>query len=601
MSQSDEKGAGPNVNDSGGENIRIPTAQAPKKWWNIGGPDISFAAVDPISVSNSSSTSIKEDIETSGGQTVHGSVFDDSKAAELYQPVEKYEGRHRFDPSATWSEEEERKLIRSLDWRICLPACMMFFALQLDRGNISQALSDNMLNDLHMNTNDYNNGMSIFYCSFLFAELPSQLVSKKVGPDNWIPIQMCLWSIVAICQVKITGRTTFYITRFLLGLCEGGFIPDVVLYLSYFYKNKELPVRLACFWTSYVSTNIISAFFSLWDSSSSRPWWYGGVALALCNRRRAYRSHWSSFMVKGILEYHGICANVSRFYLPPSPTQTKAHGLKGWFRGKKGWFTDRQEVIMVTRILRDDPGKATMHNRQAITPKLLWESLIDYDMWPIYLIGLTWTVPMTPPMNYLTLTLKSLGFSTFNTNLLVIPSSVLFIIQLLFWTWLSEKVNQRFLVGLVSQIWVIPLLIALEVLPAKFPHAQWVRYAITSLIVGYPYVHAILVAITSRNAGTVRTRTVGSSLYNMAVQASNIISTQIYREKDKPLYRTGNKVLLGLAAWNFCLFIGAKAYYFWKNKKRDQIWDSMDRDQKLHYLETTEDKGNKRLDFRFAH
>jgi hypothetical protein len=49
-------------------------------------------------------------------------------------------------------------------------------------------------------------------------------------------------------------------------------------------------------------------------------------------------------------------------YLPPSPTQTKSTGIKGILRGKNGWFTEREEVVMVTRILRDDPGKSTMHN-----------------------------------------------------------------------------------------------------------------------------------------------------------------------------------------------------------------------------------------------
>lgn len=44
-----------------------------------------------------------------------------------------------------------------------------------------------------------------------------------------------------------------------------------------------------------------------------------------------------------------------------------------------------------------------------------------------------------------------------------------------------------------------------------------------------------------------------------------------------------------------------KFYYIWRNKKRDEAWNALSREQKDHYLETTTDEGNKRLDFRFAH
>lgn len=80
----------------------------------------------------------------------------------------------------------------------------------------------------------------------------------------------------------------------------------------------------------------------------------------------------------------------------------------------------------------------------------------------------------------------------------------------------------------------------------------------------------------------------------MCVQASSIISSNIYRDDDKPLYRRGNKVLIVICAYNVFLFIGAKLYYKRINTKRDLIWNAMGKEERETYLETTKDNGNKR-------
>ncbi|CZR31609.1 uncharacterized protein FPRO_02154 [Fusarium proliferatum ET1] len=533
------------------------------RWYHLFGKDVSHVPVDEGYSTGSDTASLHSEIVNS-----HHNVFAAPEAVDIYKIVDGFEGAHRFEPSATWESQEEEKLVRRLDWFIALPACIMFFALQLDRGNIVQALSDGMLNDLGLTTNDYNNGMTIFYCSFLFAELPSQVIGKKLGPDVWIPIQMVLWSVVAMSQAALQGKTSFFICRWLLGMLEGGFIPDTILYLSYFYKNVELPRRLT----------------------------YG--ILHLRGHSGLHEGWRYLFVIEG--SFTALIGILTFFYLPPSPTQTSRTDWKGLLRPRSGWFSEREEIIMVTRVLRDDPGKATMHNRQGLTGSLIWEALSDYHMWPIYLIGLSWGIPNAPPQAYITLTCKALGFDTFHTNLLTIPAYTLFIIQLLFWTWVSERINQRVLLGVIGQLWSLPLLVSLAVLPPVFPGWKWAKWTLSTLLVGAPYPHAILVALTSRNAGSVRTRTVGSSLYNMSVQMSSIISSQIYRKNDAPYYYTGNKALLGVLGYNILIYIFIKLYYVRENNKRDKIWEGMTREEGINYLKTTTDQGNKRLDFRFA-
>lgn len=457
-------------------------------------------------------------------------------------------------------------------------AWLMFCALDMHRRNINRAISDNMLAEIGMNTNDFNYGQTIFLACFLSAELPSGLISKKLGADRWIPTIMVGWSVVAGSQAFLTNKSGFYAIKALLGLLMGGFIPDIVLWLTYFYKSTELPLRLAWFWTALSTVNIVGSL----------------IAAGVLQMRGV--NGWSGwqwlFLLEGILTC--IIGIFSWGVMPPGPCQTR-----NWFRGKNGWFTEHEENIMVNRLLRDDPSKGDMNNRQAVDPKRLWKAAKDWEMWPLYIIGLTTYIPPSPPGTYLSYILRKIGFSVFEANLLAIPSQFLFAVNLLIVTWISSRVKERSIVSSTSNIWIFPWLVALVTLPASA--SPWVRYALLTGLLSYPYCHAILVGWNAKNSNSVRTRAVSAALYNMFVQSGNIIASNIYRDDDQPLYHRGNRILLGITCFNICLFYFVKVFYIWRNKVRDRKWNALTAEEQEQYVLTTKDEGMKRLDFRFAH
>jgi hypothetical protein len=43
-----------------------------------------------------------------------GAVFAEGTHLQYHEPIPEYEGRHRYDPTAQWTEAEEKKLVRKV-------------------------------------------------------------------------------------------------------------------------------------------------------------------------------------------------------------------------------------------------------------------------------------------------------------------------------------------------------------------------------------------------------------------------------------------------------------------------------------------------------
>ncbi|KAI8628785.1 major facilitator superfamily domain-containing protein [Xylariaceae sp. FL1651] len=495
-------------------------------------------------------------------------------------PHETYEGAHRWDPHATWTPQEEARVVRKTDLYLLAWVCVMFFGLQLDRGNISNALADDLLTDLGLTSDDYNNGTTIQLIFFLAAEFPVQVATKRFGFKYVLPLMMVAWSTVSWAQAFVTGKASFYATRALIGLLEGGFIPGVILMTTYYYTSKELSVRLAAFWSTLNIARVISALLA---------------AAILQLRGRAGKPGWFwLFLIEGLLTF--LIGIISFLYLPRSPTATKS---TIW---PKPWYTEREEVIMINRILRDDPAKGLTELKEPLRWKDIKNAWSDSSMWGLYFVGLIAYIPATPVQSYLSLTLKRLGFNTFKSSILPAPSAALQIITMLVLAYSSEYFNERAWHCFIGEFWLLPLFTALLTIPNG--GREWERFSLITLISGYPYFHPVVSSWISENSFDVKKRAITAATYNVIVQVGSLVGSQIYRSWDSPYYKTGNKVCVAIVALSLVTFVAQKRYLIYLNEKKDKAWNQMTMEEKLVYqndVEAREVDGNKRFDFRFQH
>jgi sugar phosphate permease len=130
--------------------------------------------------------------------------------------------------------DTEALAIRRAKYRLIPFMLLMYVLSYLDRANIGYA-KQAYQTATGVTDAAFAFGAGIFFLTYAFFEIPSNLILHRVGARRWMARIMVVWGLVAAAMVFATTDRSFSVVRLLLGAAEAGFFPGSILYLTYWF------------------------------------------------------------------------------------------------------------------------------------------------------------------------------------------------------------------------------------------------------------------------------------------------------------------------------------------------------------------------------
>jgi sugar phosphate permease len=172
----------------------------------------------------------------------------------LESPVKKYSEEAAGDSSTTGkpsttapdvAQRARRRIARRL-----LPFLFLLYVIAfLDRMNVSAAALQ-MPHDLGFSEGVIGFGAGIFFLGYFLLEIPGALIVERWGARRWIARIMITWGMMTVLMAFIHTSRQFYIVRFLVGAAEAGFLPGVIVYLTYWFRYQDRGKAVAFFYAA---------------------------------------------------------------------------------------------------------------------------------------------------------------------------------------------------------------------------------------------------------------------------------------------------------------------------------------------------------------
>ncbi len=155
----------------------------------------------------------------------------------------------------------EHRLMAKLFRRLIVFLFILFVFSFLDRINIGFA-GLTMGNDLGLTATMFGLAATLFYVTYVLCGIPSNIMLAKVGARRWIAGIMVVWGIASTCTLFATSPHTLYLLRMLVGIAEAGFLPGILVYLTWWFPAYYRARANALFMIAMPVTMMIGSLLS---------------------------------------------------------------------------------------------------------------------------------------------------------------------------------------------------------------------------------------------------------------------------------------------------------------------------------------------------
>ncbi|KAF8624727.1 hypothetical protein AX17_007058 [Amanita inopinata Kibby_2008] len=491
--------------------------------------------------------------------------------------------------NSPYHQELTKRILWKLDCHILPPIAILWLANFLDRSNIGNARISGLERDTHLHGNQFNVVLAVFYVTYILVEIPSNIILKKFKANRWIAFLVIVWGIVTTLTGLVHNYAGLLVARLALGLCEGGVLPAMVLYLSTMYKRHELQLRIGVF---YASVSLSGAFGGLLATAITKMDGVGGLA--------GWR--WI-FILEGLATV--VIALLAGFVLPSDLASAKffteeerafaiwrfnddfAPAANSMVSSRTAVYSGSASVSSTVDAIsgaqafkeKDKESRVETSSLNSGTQFSMTESVIEEEQFEwrevrrgfldvqTWLTGLAFFGLLVSLYSYsffLPTLVTGLGYKGARAQLHTVPPYVPAVVLTVGVALFSDRLKMRGpFILLCLPLTIIGYIIAIA---AKTVTARYV--AVFFIAAGvYPAGPCMLSIMANNSSGHYKKAT-ATGLQTTLANMSGFLATFLYTRDEAPKYIRGHSIALAFVIFSWVMVGANVAYCVWENKAR---------------------------------